>query len=154
MRVVIHSTLLASDYGLIDDRTLTPKRNYWGALLWRKLMGTTVLDSGVPAQQGLHVYSHCLRGTPGGVAVLMINTDQTAQRTLSLSQGGERYSLTSGSGDLQVKTVQLNGQPLALGAGDALPALSGVRAPAGNATCSPASITFLVLPDAGNAACG
>ena len=151
--VVIHNTLVASDYGLIDDRTLTPKPNYWGALLWRKLMGTTVLDSGVPVQQGLHVYAHCLRGTPGGVAVLVINTDQTAQQTLSFSQGGERYSLTSGSGDLQAKTVQLNGQPLALGVGDALPAFTGVQAPAGNATFPPASITFLALPEAGNAAC-
>ena len=86
VRVVIHNTLLASDYGLVDDRTLTPKPNYWGALLWRKLMGTTVLDSGVPVQQGLHVYAHRLRGAPGGVALLVINTDQDAQRTLSLPQ--------------------------------------------------------------------
>lgn len=150
---MIHNTLLASDYGLIDDRTLTPKPNYWGALLWRELMGTTVLDSGVPVQPGLHVYAHCPRGTPGGVAVLVINTDQTAEKTLTLSQGGERYSLTSGSGDLQAKTVQLNGQPLALGVGDALPAFTGVQAPAGNATFSPGSITFLALPQAGNAAC-
>ena len=85
--------------------------------------------------------------------MLVINTDQTAQQTLSFSQGGERYSLTSGSGDLQAKTVQLNGQPLALGVGDALPAFTGVQAPAGNATFPPASITFLALPEAGNAAC-
>ena len=153
VRVVIHNTFLASDYGLVDDRTLEPKPNYWGALLWRKLMGTTVLDSGMPAQQGLHVYSHCLRGTPGGVALLAINTDQTAQRTLSLTQGGERYTLTSGASDLQSKTVQLNGQSLALGAGDALPALTGVPAQAGNTTLPPASITFLAFPEAGNTAC-
>jgi len=29
-----------------------PKPNYWGALLWRKLMGTTVLESGIPLQTG------------------------------------------------------------------------------------------------------
>ena len=52
---------------------------------------------GVPVQQGLHVYAHCLRGTPGGVALLLINTDQTAERTLSLAQAGERYTLTAGS---------------------------------------------------------
>jgi hypothetical protein len=149
--VVIHNTFVASDYGLIDDRTLTPKPNYWGALLWRKLMGTTVLDSGVPAQQGLHVYAHCLRGAPGGVALLVINTDQTGQRSLSLPQRGERYTLTSGAADLQSKTVQLNGQPLALG--DTLPSLAGAPAAAGNTTFAPASITFLAFPDAGNAAC-
>ena len=153
VRVVIHNTFFASDYGLVDDRTLTPKPNYWAAVLWRKLMGTTVLDSGVPAQQGLHVYAHCLRGAPGGVALLVINTDQTGQRTLSLPQGGQRYTLTSGASDLQSKTVQLNGQPLTLGGGDTLPALNGVPAPAGNTTFPPASITFVAFSEAGNAAC-
>jgi hypothetical protein len=153
VHVVIHNTLLASDYGLIDDRTLTPKPNYWGALLWRRLMGAEVLDPGVPAQQGLHVYAHCLRGAPRGVAMLVINTDQNAQRTLSLGQKGERYTLTSGPGGLQSKAAQVNGQPLALGAGDALPAFAGVPAPAGNTVFPPASITFLALPDSGNAAC-
>ena len=28
---------------------LQPRPNYWGALLWRQLMGTTVLDAGLPA---------------------------------------------------------------------------------------------------------
>jgi hypothetical protein len=65
----MHNTLVASDYGLLDDKTLAPKPSYWGALLWRKLMGTTVLDAGVPIQAGLHVYAHCLRGTPGGGAL-------------------------------------------------------------------------------------
>jgi hypothetical protein len=40
---------------LLDENTLAPRPNYWAALLWRRLMGTTVLDSGVPIQKGLHV---------------------------------------------------------------------------------------------------
>src|SRR6202795_4781045 len=47
---VMHNTPAANHYGLLDEKTLTPRPNYWGALLWRKLMGTTVLDSGVPIQ--------------------------------------------------------------------------------------------------------
>ena len=43
VQAVMHNTLVASDYGLLDDKTLTPKPNYWGAFVWRKLMGTTVL---------------------------------------------------------------------------------------------------------------
>lgn len=31
----------------------------WGGLLWRKLMGTTVLELGAPIQAGHHVYTHC-----------------------------------------------------------------------------------------------
>ena len=48
VQVVMHNTLAASDYGLIDERTLQPRPNYWGALLWRQMMGTTVLDADVP----------------------------------------------------------------------------------------------------------
>ena len=39
VQVVMHNTLDASDYGLLDENTLAPRPNYWGALLWRKLMG-------------------------------------------------------------------------------------------------------------------
>jgi hypothetical protein len=47
VRVVMHNTLAASDYGLLEERTFRPRPNYWGAPLWRHLMGTTVLDAGV-----------------------------------------------------------------------------------------------------------
>jgi heparanase 1 len=50
--VVMHNTLVASDYGMLDDGDFAPKPNYWGALLWRRLMGTVVLDSGVPTYEG------------------------------------------------------------------------------------------------------
>ena len=93
--VVIHNTLVASDYGLLDENTFEPKPNYWGALLWRRFMGTTVLDPGVKNGPGLHVYAQCLRGTPGGVAVLAINTDKTAPHALTIPIAGQRYTLSS-----------------------------------------------------------
>src|ERR1700759_1159150 len=42
VQAVMHNTLDASDYGLLDEDTLAPRPNYWAALLWRRLMGTTV----------------------------------------------------------------------------------------------------------------
>jgi len=150
VRVVAHNTLVASDYGLLDEHDFTPKPNYWGALLWRRLMGSTVLDSGVPVRAGLHAYAHCLRDTPGGVALLLINTDRAASETVALPAAAERYTLTSR--DLLSRSVELNGKPLAL-AGDALPALTGAPVPAGQVTLAPASITFLAVPAAGNRAC-
>src|SRR5207248_3773447 len=90
VKVVAHNTLAASDYGLLDDKTLAPKPNYWGALLWRKLMGTTVLDSGVPNREGLHVYAHNLRGTPGGVALLVINNSRVQKESIDLPLAAER----------------------------------------------------------------
>jgi len=68
-KVVMHNTLAASDYGLLDEATHLPRPNYWGALLWRQLMGTVVLDPGVSTQPGLHVYAHCLRSRSGRCGV-------------------------------------------------------------------------------------
>ena len=151
VEVVAHNTLVASDYGLLDDVTLTPKPNYWGALLWRKLMDTGVLESGIPIQSGLHLYAHCLRGTPGGVALLAINNDRAAPRTLTVPLPGERYTLSSD--DLQGKTVRLNGVALELGADDVLPDPTGVSTQPGQLSLAPATITFIAVPAAGNRAC-
>ena len=52
VEVVAHNTLVASDYGLLDDVTLTPKPNYWGALLWRTLMDARVLDPASRSKAG------------------------------------------------------------------------------------------------------
>jgi heparanase 1 len=149
--VVIHNVLVASDYGLLNEDTFEPKPNYWGALLWRKFMGTTVLDPGVKNDAGLHVYAQCLRGTPGGVALLAINTDKTASRTLTIPMAGQRYTLSSDR--LDGTRVQLNGTALALGEADALPAFEGAAMAAGNVTLAPTTITFLTVPTAGNSVC-
>ena len=153
VRVVMHNTLVASDYGLLDDKTLEPKPNYWGALLWRRLMGTTVLDPGASAQAGLRLYAHCLRGRSGGVAVLALNTDTGSARTLSVPLAMERYTLAAPVGDLQSRTVGLNGSPLVLAAGNALPQLTGSPVPAGEVSLAPGTITFLAVPEAGNPDC-
>ena len=132
-------------------RRLTPKPNYWAALLWRKLMGTTVLESGVPIQAGLHVYAHCLRGTPGGVALLAINTDKSTPRALTIPLASEHYTLSAAA--LDSKNVALNGTPLALGANDALPALTGAATASGTVTLAPTTVTFIAIPMAANSAC-
>jgi heparanase 1 len=119
--------------------------------LWRKLMDTGVLESGIPIQSGLHLYAHCLRGTPGGVALLAINNDRAAPRTLTVPLPGERYTLSSD--DLQGKTVRLNGVALELGADDVLPDPTGVSTQPGQLSLAPATITFIAVPAAGNRAC-
>lgn len=62
IQVNIHNTLASSDYGLLDENTLAPRPDYWAALLWRRFMGTTVLDPGASPTPSLHLYAHCLRG--------------------------------------------------------------------------------------------
>jgi hypothetical protein len=151
VRVVMHNTLAASDYGLLDQTTLTPRPNYWGALLWRQLMGTGVLEAGVSTEAGLHVYAHCQRGTPGGVALLVINTDRAASRGLAIAGASQRFRLEAEG--IQDGVAALNGVPLALSDTSDLPRLTGVATTAGEVTFAPATITFLAVPAAGNAAC-
>ena len=147
----MHNTLAASDYGLLDERTLAPRPNYWGALLWRKLMGSGVLDSGVAHQAGFHVYAHCQRGTRGGVGVLVINSDVNASRILTVHSALERYTLDAV--DLRDGTVRLNGRTLQLRATDDLPPITGEQIPLGALTFAPLTITFLAFPKAANSAC-
>jgi hypothetical protein len=152
VRMVAHNTLVASDYGLVEERGLVPKPKYWAAVLWRRLMGTTVLDPGIALRPGLHTYAHCLSGRPGGVAVLLLNTDKAAAQTVALPSAAERYTLSTP--DLSSRRADLNGAELRLEADAmALPALKAVSVGAGPLTLPPATITFLAFPAASNQAC-
>ncbi|UPJ48768.1 hypothetical protein IVB30_38135 [Bradyrhizobium sp. 200] len=149
VQMVAHNTLAASDYGLLDERTLRPRPSYWAALLWRRLMGTIVLDAGV--HHGMHLYAHCRRGVRGAVTLLAINTDRTNAASLRLPATSERYTLSAD--DLQSTEVKLNGTALELGSNDDLPQLSAVTSPPGPVEIGPATMTFLTVADAKNPAC-
>jgi hypothetical protein len=151
VQVIAHNTLASSDYGLLDENTLTPRPNYWAALLWRKFMGATVLNPGPSPAGSLHLYAHCLRDVPGGVALLVINAHRAASRSLVLPTEADRYSLTAQN--LEEKRVLLNGNELSLSANDDLPLLAGLPTPPGRLTFAPASITFLTIPNANNPGC-
>jgi hypothetical protein len=149
VQMVAHNTLAASDYGLLDEKTLRPRPNYWAALLWRRLMGTIVLDAGV--HNGIHLYAHCRRGVHGAVTLLAINTDRTSAVTLRLPVASERYTLSADH--LQGTEVKLNGTALELGPNDDLPRFAAETSPPGSVEIGPATITFLNVGDAKNPAC-
>jgi hypothetical protein len=149
VQMVAHNTFAASDYGLLDETTLRPRPNYWAALLWRRLMGTIVLDAGT--HHGTRLYAHCRRGVRGAVTLLAINTDRTIAATLRLPVTSERYTLSAD--DLQSASVKLNGTALELGPNDDLPRFAAVTSPPGSVEIAPATITFLTVADAKNPAC-
>jgi len=150
VQVVAHNTLAASDYGLIDEQTLQPRPNYWSALLWRRFMGTTVLDAGAAPSENVYLYAHCLRGSKGGVALLAINADRSAAATLTVPVKSERYTLAATN--LEGSQVELNGRALQL-SGDGLPAIKGAAEKAGALKLAQASITFLAIAGAKNPSC-
>jgi hypothetical protein len=150
VQVVIHNTLAASDYGLLDQKTLKPRPNYWGALLWRRLMGTTVLDSGVEIAEGRHVYAHCLRGASGGVTLLVINNSRT-ETAIEVPLESKRYTLSAEP--FRRSDVELNGATLNVDDGGDLPAIEGAATTAGSVSFAPGTITFLAIERSGNSAC-
>lgn len=149
VQLIAHNTLSASDYALVDEKTLEPRPDYWAAVLWRRLMGTTVLSPGANAGDDLYLYAHSMRDHPGGVTVLAINAGATA-RDLYVPMAGERYTLTAK--DLDSTTVELNGRELHVATDGTLPRIKGAKAGSGRITLPPASITFVAYPKAGNKA--
>lgn len=141
--------LISGSNGVIDEKTFMPNADYWAALMWRRLMGTKVLDAG-ENKSGLHTYAHCQQGNPGGVTVLAINLDPAPTR-LDFSGPAELYALTAP--ELQSRTVQLNGEALELGEGDTLPAITPKGVNGEEVVLAPTSINFVALPEAGNPAC-
>ena len=112
VKVIMHNTLASSDYGLLDENTFAPRPNYWAALLWRRLMGATVLDPHTSPIPNVYVYAHCLQNHPGGVALLVINADRQQVHEITLPSAADRYTLTAKQ--LQDTSLQLNGRTLQL----------------------------------------
>jgi heparanase len=150
VKAIFHNTLASSDYGLLDQTTFMPRPDYWAALLWRRFMGTTVLDAGV-SPSGLHLYAQCLRDHPGGVALLAINLDKSNPQSIDLTLAAERFTLTATT--LSDGQVMLNGKPLALAADDSLPVLNGTPVEAGSVELAPESITFIAITNAQHSSC-
>jgi len=152
VHTVIYNTLAVSDYGLLDGTTFEPRPNYWAALLWRRLMGTTVLVPNIPIREGLHLYAHCLRGNDRGAVVLLaINNSHDRSTAIELQKPAQRHTL--GAPRLDDERAQLNGRELRLRENGELPAVEGQAVQPGVIEFAPATSTFLVIADAQNRSC-
>jgi hypothetical protein len=144
---VFHNTLAASDYALLDERDFSPRPSYWAALLWGRLMSTKVLR--VEAESAtMRVYAHCMKGAPGGVALVAVNLSPTASNVRFVGTG-QLYAL---AGADEGAAVTLNGKRLALGKNDALPQLKAAKT-TDTAPVAAAGVSFIALPNAGSPAC-
>jgi hypothetical protein len=151
VQVVMHNTLAASDYGLLDESTLEPRPNYWAAFLWKRLMGDVVLDPAVTGVTNLRVYAHCALHRSGGVALVLLNTDGEHEQTVTLGQAGERLTLTAP--ELTSTKTMVNGVEAAVQPDGSLPEIHGQRFAAGQVVLPPASVTFVLMAGAGNGSC-
>jgi hypothetical protein len=157
--VVVRQTLSGTDYGLLDDSTLTPRPDYWASVLWKRLMGPTVLDA-TSVSPALRAYAHCAvpgEGVPpGAVAMALVNLADAAT-PVALPDGGhllEAWVMTAQS--LEARDVRLGDAVLAAAADGSLPELGPRRLDfaAGRwLELPPRSVTFLRLPDVDAPAC-
>jgi hypothetical protein len=149
--VVMHNTLAVSDYGLIDRERMEPRPIYYAALMWRRLMGPTVLEPRVPVRLGMHVYAHCTPGQKGGVTLVAINNSLDRKDYLEVPVDSQRYTLTAQK--LEDEQVQLNGALLKVAENGDPPKLEGKPIAAGRVEFAPLTITFLAMPEAQNKIC-
>ena len=143
--VIFHNTLAASDYAYLDRETHDPRPNYFAVLLWIRIMGKKVFDTGETTRMGAHVYAHSRRDGKEGVAYLIINNSETEVTTVELPSPAMRYTLAGKDGNKRATIMTLNGKDLTLGEDGSLPALEPVTEPAGKIELAPMTCTFLVL---------
>ncbi|WP_340112939.1 hypothetical protein [Maribellus mangrovi] len=141
VKVVMHNTLCASEYALLEQDTHEPRPNYWAALLWNKLMGEKVYDAGLN-DDGIDVFAHNLKGQKDGFAVLIVNPG-ASEKTVVIPSNAEQYLLTANGENLQTKSVKLNGEVLKLTSDESLPTIKGERIKAGEIQVPAYSILFL-----------
>jgi heparanase 1 len=148
-KVYCRQALVGGNYCLLNTTTLAPNPDYYGALLWDRLMGTGVLQTtvaGGAAAPYLRSYAHCSKEKQG-VTVLLINLSNStafnvtvagdmdlhppprklleADDARAVCGAGKReeYHLRPEGGDIQSAVVLLNGEPLALGPCGQIPEL-------------------------------
>ncbi len=140
--VIFHNTLASSDYGFLKHGTFDPRPNYFAVLLWNRIMGTTVYDSGEAIREGAHVFAHSRRDGKAGMAYCVINNSETENTILELPKSAEVYKLSAET--RRATVMKLNGRDLVLGANNELPDMSP-EVVEGSVTLEPATMAFVVL---------
>ncbi len=143
--VIFHNTLAASDYAFLARQVFDPRPNYFAVLLWNRLMGNTVYESGEDIRMGAHVYAHSRKDGKEGMVYLIINNSETQSTVVDIPAEATVYTLAGKDGNKRATVMTLNGRDLVLGENWALPDLSGKAVPAGEITLAPMTCTFVVV---------
>ncbi|KAL8161463.1 hypothetical protein V2J09_012952 [Rumex salicifolius] len=129
-KVFCRQSLIGGNYGLLNTTSFLPNPDYYGALLFHRLMGSKVLAVNHNQSPYLRAYAHCSKKKPG-VSFMFINLDKSTTFNVSLvnvlnpnqghgdtlasfkgNEAREEYHLTPLNGFIQSDVVLLNGTPL------------------------------------------
>ncbi|KAL5553680.1 hypothetical protein UlMin_041081 [Ulmus minor] len=165
-KVYCRQSFIGGNYGLLNITSFVPNPDYYGALLWHRLMGKEVLATSHDGSPYLRAYSHCSRKRPG-VTLLLINMSNSTFYDVAISEDfnlyrklfednsqREEYHLTPKDGDIRSDVVLLNGTPLKLTKTSDIPELTPVLVDSSSAiSVAPRSLVFVVLKDIRAPAC-
>ncbi|XP_064601621.1 heparanase-like isoform X2 [Liolophura sinensis] len=163
--VVIRQSFYKGNYAMIDCLDYTPFPDYWLTLLYKRLVGTRVLEvTRSSLDNHLRVYGHCTRTGDrskyhAGAVTLYILNLWAVDVEVKLPQFSETdlhlYLLTpDGPSGLHSRNVRLNGQVLEMLSDSELPRLEPQTWPAGNPVHMEAlTFGFVVIPDANVTVC-
>ncbi|XP_038678937.1 heparanase-like protein 2 [Tripterygium wilfordii] len=169
-KVYCRQAFIGGNYGLLNTTSFIPNPDYYGALLWHRLMGPSVLSVNHNGSPYLRVYSHCSRRKPG-ITLLIINMSNSTYSSISVvndlnlytdmevpDNGGakprEEYHLTPKDGNIQSDVVLLNKTPLRLTSSDGIPELKPEFVdPTSPILVAPQSFVFATLRDFNAPAC-
>ncbi|GMI63533.1 glucuronidase 1 [Hibiscus trionum] len=138
-KVFCRQALIGGNYGLLNATTFVPNPDYYGALLWHRLMGSTVLAVTKESDPNLRVYAHCAKKKPG-VSLIFINLSKDRSFNITLSnaklvdagkpnyefvgkQNREEYHLRALTGDIKDDIVCLNDVPMVQTDSEDIPAM-------------------------------
>ncbi|TYJ16957.1 hypothetical protein E1A91_A09G017300v1, partial [Gossypium mustelinum] len=132
-KVFCRQTLIGGNYALLNTTTSIPNPDYYGALLWHRLMGSTVLAVTQESNPNLRVYAHCAKKKPG-ISIIFINLSKDSSFNVTLSnyehqsrnsrstdvakpefrgsKDREEYHLAALAGNIQGQIVLLNDVPM------------------------------------------
>ncbi|KAL3675271.1 hypothetical protein R1sor_025219 [Riccia sorocarpa] len=172
-------TFIGGFYGLVNSN-FTPNPDYYGALLWRRLMGNGVFLVDIDGGNGdIRAYAHCQRGSEGGLTLLVLNYSNSTTHHLDLrllppSAGSEpsntskkstseasesrdmrlEYHMSALNGTATSRIVLLNGGPLILTPSGELPTLSPREVNSESLiSLAPLTYAYVVIPRANATAC-
>ncbi|TYH00951.1 hypothetical protein ES288_A09G018200v1 [Gossypium darwinii] len=134
-KVFCRQTLIGGNYALLNTTTSIPNLDYFGALLWHRLMGSTVLAVTQESNPNLHVYAHCAKKKPR-ISIIFIHLSKDSSFNVTLSnykhqshnlrstdvakpnfefrgsKDREEYHLVVLAGNIQGQIVLLNDTPM------------------------------------------
>ncbi|BBN16019.1 hypothetical protein MPTK1_7g02860 [Marchantia polymorpha subsp. ruderalis] len=162
-KVFCRQSYIGGNYGLLDRTTFLPNPDYYGALLWRQLMGKGVLDVDVGGDSNIRAYAHCQRHHQSGVTLLVLNYSNSTSYDLTVKIPGSaeatrrprlEYHMSAPNGNISGQVVALNDEPLLITPSGQVPTLSPVeKDPSTPVTLKPFNYAYVVFRDVHAPAC-